>query len=258
MRVSSLDFRGIFQIILKMAIFSVSSAFLSIFYKRAEYKRHAFLQILVFLPVLAVSFQTYGFISATQYDHRSTLLTPCGFNSGDLLSLPRCIQQTFMCPMYVGRPSASADSEHPSAHIAQMQATAYAASFSSSHPGDSTPDIKHGTMSMLYAAAAYRHLPGDSLCFYQCSYVIILPHRATQFHHSSSSFSNILPMHESDLICHRMATLGQLLFGISEYAHSCTCSYSQFHQTFCRIYDSRHRIIPHLPIDPDADRHHLI
>ena len=56
-----------------------------------------------FLPVLAVSFQTHGFISATQYDRRSTLLTPCGFYSGDLLSLTRCIQQTFyvQCMMVV-------------------------------------------------------------------------------------------------------------------------------------------------------------
>ena len=43
MRVSSLDFRGICQTILKTAVFSVTSAFLSIFYKRAEYERHAFL-----------------------------------------------------------------------------------------------------------------------------------------------------------------------------------------------------------------------
>ena len=48
MRVSSLDFRGIFQTILKTAVFSVTSTFLSIFYKRADYKEHAFLQILVF------------------------------------------------------------------------------------------------------------------------------------------------------------------------------------------------------------------
>ena len=49
-----------------------------------------------FLPILAVSFQIHGFISATQYDRRSTLLTPCGFYSGDLLSLPRCVQQTII------------------------------------------------------------------------------------------------------------------------------------------------------------------
>ena len=49
-----------------------------------------------FLPVLAASFQTYGFILATQYDRRSPLLTPCGFYSGDLLSLPRCVQQTII------------------------------------------------------------------------------------------------------------------------------------------------------------------
>ena len=96
MRVSSLDFRGIFQTILKTAVFSVTSTFLSIFYKRAKHKGHAFLQILVFLPVQAVSFQIHGFISATQYDRRSTLLTPCGFYSGDLLSLPRCVQQTII------------------------------------------------------------------------------------------------------------------------------------------------------------------
>ena len=94
MRVSSLDFRGIFQTILKTAVFSVTSTFLSIFYKRAKYKRHAFLQIFVFLSVQAASFQTHGFVSAIQYDRHSTLLTPCGFYSGDLLSLPRCIQQT--------------------------------------------------------------------------------------------------------------------------------------------------------------------
>ena len=96
MRVSSLDFRGIFQTILKTAVFSATSTFLSIFYKRADFEGHAFLQILVFLPVLAASFQTYGFISATQYDRRSTLLTPYSFYSGDLLSLPRCVQQTII------------------------------------------------------------------------------------------------------------------------------------------------------------------
>ena len=46
--------------------------------------------------------------------------------------------------MYVGRPSVSADSDRSSALIAQMQATAHAASFSSSHPVDNTPDTKHG------------------------------------------------------------------------------------------------------------------
>ena len=56
-----------------------------------------------FLPILAVSFQIHGFISATQYDRRSTLLTPCGFYSGDLLSLPRCIQQTYVQCMLVVR-----------------------------------------------------------------------------------------------------------------------------------------------------------
>ena len=129
-----------------------------------------------FLPDLAVSFQTYGFISATQYDRRSTLLTPCGFYSGDLLSLPRCIQQTFMRPMYVGRPSVSADSDHSSALIAQMQATAHAASFSSSHPGDSTPNTKPRTTSVLCAAAAYRNLIGDSICNYQCPHIFIVAH----------------------------------------------------------------------------------
>ena len=48
MRLSSLDFRGIFQTILKTAVFSVTSTFLRIFYERAEYEGHAFLQILVF------------------------------------------------------------------------------------------------------------------------------------------------------------------------------------------------------------------
>ena len=143
-----------------------------------------------FLPVLAVSFQTYGFISATQYDRRSTLLTPCGFYSGDLLSLPRCIQQTFMRPMYVGRPSVSADSDHSSALIAQMQATAHAASFSSSHLGDNRLDIKHGTMSMLYSAAAYRHLIGDSICNFQCTHRFILP-QVTSIIHLSPSFYRI-------------------------------------------------------------------
>ena len=81
--------------------------------------------------------------------------------------------------MYVGRPSVSADSDHSSALIAQMQATANAASFSSSHPDDSTPDIKHGTMSMLYAAAAYKPLQGDSLYFFQSSSISIVPHKTT-------------------------------------------------------------------------------
>ena len=96
MRVSSLDFRGIFQTILKTAVFSVTSAFLSIFYKRADFKGHAFLQILVFSAYPDSFFQTYGFVSAIRYDRRSTLLTPCGFYSGDLLSLPRCVQQTII------------------------------------------------------------------------------------------------------------------------------------------------------------------
>ena len=43
MRLSSLDFRGIFQTILKTAVFSVTSTFLSIFYRRVEYEGHAFL-----------------------------------------------------------------------------------------------------------------------------------------------------------------------------------------------------------------------
>ena len=43
MRLSSLDFRGIFQTILKTAIFSVTSTFLSIFYKRADLEGHAIL-----------------------------------------------------------------------------------------------------------------------------------------------------------------------------------------------------------------------
>ena len=103
MRLSSLDFRGIFQTILKTAVFSVTSTFLSIFYKRAYSEGHAFLQILVFSAYPDSFFQTYGFISATQYDRRSTLLTPCGFYSGDLLSLPRCIQQTYVQCMLVVR-----------------------------------------------------------------------------------------------------------------------------------------------------------
>ena len=139
---------------------------------------------------MAVSFQIHGFISATQYDRRSTLLTPCGFYSGDLHSLPQCIQQTFIRPMYVGRPSASADSEHSSALIAQMQATAQAASFSSSHPGGSTPDTKHGTPSVLCAAAAYRYLKGDSICIFQCSYMFILPYEASIIHQSSFFYSS--------------------------------------------------------------------
>ena len=78
--------------------------------------------------------------------------------------------------MYVGRPSVSADSDHSSALIAQMQATAHAASFSSSHPGGSTTDTKHGTMSMLCAAAVYRNLIGDSICNYQCPHMFIVPY----------------------------------------------------------------------------------
>ena len=68
--------------------------------------------------------------------------------------------------MYVGRPSVSADSDHSFALIAQMQATANAASFSSSHPDDSTLDAKHGTASVLCAAAAYRYLIDGSFCFF--------------------------------------------------------------------------------------------
>ena len=45
LRVSSLDFWGIFQTILKTAVFSVTSTFLGIFYKSADSKGHAFLQI---------------------------------------------------------------------------------------------------------------------------------------------------------------------------------------------------------------------
>ena len=189
MRVSSLDFRGIFQAILKTAVFSVTSTFLSIFYKRAEWGARISTNF-GFLPVLAASFQTYGFISATQYDRRSTLLTPCGFYSGDLLSLPRCVQQTFMSPMYVGHPSVSADSDRSSALIAQMQATAHAAFFSSSHPVDNTPDTKHGTPSVLCAAAAYRYLIGDSICIFQCSYMFILPYEASIIHQSSFFYSS--------------------------------------------------------------------
>ncbi len=88
--------------------------------------------------------------------------------------------------MYDGRPSVSADSDHSSALIAQMQATAPAASFSSSHPGDSTPDIKHGTMSMLYVAAAYRHLQGDSLCVFQCAYSYFTTENL-EFHYSTGN-----------------------------------------------------------------------
>ena len=96
MRVSSLDFRGIFQTILKTAVFSVTSTFLSIFIKGQNIRGTYFYKFWFFLPVLAASFQTYGFISATQYDRRSTLLTPYSFYSGDLLSLPRCVQQTII------------------------------------------------------------------------------------------------------------------------------------------------------------------
>ena len=96
MRVSSLDFRGIFQTILKTAVFSVTSAVLSMFIKGQTLRCTHFYKFWSFLPVLAASFQTYVFISATQYDRRSTLLTPCGFYSGDLLSLPRCVQQTII------------------------------------------------------------------------------------------------------------------------------------------------------------------
>ena len=68
MRVSSLDFRGIFQIILKTAVFSVASIFLSIFYKRAEFERHAFLQILVF----CLSRQSHFKPTALYRPHRMT------------------------------------------------------------------------------------------------------------------------------------------------------------------------------------------
>ena len=95
MRVSSHDFRGIFQTILKTAVFSVTSTFLSFFIK-GQILRGTHFYKFCFLPVLAALFQTYGFISATQYDRRSILLTPCGFYSGDLLSLPRCVQQTII------------------------------------------------------------------------------------------------------------------------------------------------------------------
>jgi hypothetical protein len=91
-------------------------------------------------------------------------------------------------PMYVGRPSVSADSDHSSALIAQMQATTHAASFSSSHPVDSTPDTKHGTSSVLCAAAAYRYLIGDSVCIFQCSHTFILSHGTSIIHHSSSFY----------------------------------------------------------------------
>ena len=92
--------------------------------------------------------------------------------------------------MYVGRPSVSADSDHSSALIAQMQATAHAASFSSSHPVDSTPYTKHGTPSVPYAAAAYRYLIGDSICIFQCSYMFILPYEASIIHQSSFFYSS--------------------------------------------------------------------
>ena len=84
--------------------------------------------------------------------------------------------------MYVGRPSVSADSDRSSALIAQMQATAHAASFSSSHPVDSTTSIKHKTPSVL-CAAAYRNLQGDSNCIFQCSLIFILPQETSFFHH---------------------------------------------------------------------------
>ena len=99
--------------------------------------------------------------------------------------------------MYVGRPSASADSDRSSALIAQMQATDNAASFSSSHPDDSTLDAKHGTPSVLCAAAAYRYLIGGSFCFFQCSYVYILSYAPSLFHvisHILGIFA-IAPLH---------------------------------------------------------------
>jgi len=98
--------------------------------------------------------------------------------------------------MYVGRPSVSADSDHSSALIAQMQATAYAAPFSSSHPGDITPDTKPRTSSVLCAAAVYRYLIGDSICIFQGSLIFILPH-VTPIIHQSSSF---LTSHASDTV----------------------------------------------------------
>ena len=182
MRVSSLDFRGIFQTILKTAVFSVTSTFLSIFYKRAEFQRHAFLQILVF----CLSRQSHFKPTASYRPHCMTAVQPSWLLAASIAEIfspyRDAYNKQFKCPMYVGRPSVSADSDRSSALIAQMQATAHAASFSSSHPGDSRLDIKHGTMSMLYAAAAYRHLQGDSLCSYQCSSIYILP---LKYHNSN-------------------------------------------------------------------------
>ena len=88
--------------------------------------------------------------------------------------------------MYVGRPSVSADSDHSSALITQMQATAHAASFSSSHPGDNTPDTKRGTPSVLCAASAYRNLIGDSNCFFKVLTAL--------FYHTDPHFSINIPV----------------------------------------------------------------
>ena len=51
--------------------------------------------------------------------------------------------------MYVGRPSVSADSDHSSALIAQMQATANAASFSSSHPVTQNTELRQCSVPLL-------------------------------------------------------------------------------------------------------------
>ena len=103
MQVSSPNFRGIYQTILKTAVFSVTSTFLSIFIKGQTTRGTHFYKFWSFLPVQASSFQSHGFVSAIQYDRRSTLLTPYGFYSGDLLSLPQCIQQTHVQCMLVVR-----------------------------------------------------------------------------------------------------------------------------------------------------------
>ena len=190
MRLSSLDFRGIFQTILKKAVFWVASTFLSIFYKRAEYERHAFLQILVF----CLFWQPHFKPTASYRPHSMTAVQPSWLHAASIaetFSPYRDAYNKQLCrPMYVGRPSVSADSDHSFALIAQMQATAQAASFSSSHPVASTPYTKHGTPSVLCAAAAYRYLIGDSTCIFQCSLVFILPHVTPIIHQSSFFYSS--------------------------------------------------------------------
>ena len=80
MRVSSPDFRGIFQTILKKAVFSVTSAFLSIFYKRADFEGHAFLQILVF----CLFWQPHFKPTASYRPHSMTAIQPSWLHAASI------------------------------------------------------------------------------------------------------------------------------------------------------------------------------